>query len=288
MADISLRVIDMSNKSDPVEVSHLDFEAANTAFSRYGVRVVGDYVYVAIGHYDEHSDNGLHIIDVSNPSNPFRIGKYCWEGGFYDLEVSDDFAYACTPDKRTLAGGSLCVIDISTPAKPLSVGRLEFNRDPVHISVKDNYAYITYDFGRKMSVIDISMPNSPTEVADWTYTSNQGDEDCITISSNYAYMGSVTGSLFIVDVGIPSEPTMLGEYRLADLLGSVTDVAVSGNYAYLAHRFGLSVIDISNPSMPTEAGSFTGMHKAGNCVAVAGGYCFLGGSSGLYVLKCLN
>lgn len=296
MADISLKVIDVSNPSNPKEVGRYDFSHANTAFSKYGVCVIDQYAYVAIGLHEVHDDNGLHIIDVSDPSVPRRVGQYRIEGGTfgsgtYDVAVAENYAYVITDEEPQISsrGESLLVFDISAPSNPRNVGQCEISscwHSPESITVKDSYAYIV-SYGR-LHVIDISITNSPREVVTQRY---KGGVTCtgkhsIAVSDSYAYITTLEPSLFVFDIGSPSNPIEIGKYSPEkDYISAGYEVSVSGTYAYIAYRKGLLVIDISNPSTPVQVGQYTGMEVSGNCVAVSGNYVYLGGESGLHIFE---
>ena len=77
-----LRVIDVSDPENPVEIGYYD-----TPGYAHGVYISGSYAYVADG------DWGLRVIDVSNPSNPEEVGYYDTPGWAYGVYVSGDYAY---------------------------------------------------------------------------------------------------------------------------------------------------------------------------------------------------
>lgn len=282
-ADISLKVIDVSNPYKPKEVGRYDFNPAHSAFAKYGVCVKDQYAYVAIGYHNECDDNGLHIFDVSDPSHPLKIGQYYTEGGACDVAVAENYAYVPTREATielephfvdSVGERSLLIFDISTPSNPRNVGQLELSVAAESIAVKDNDAYIV-SHGR-LWVIDISLPNSPREVVTQDYmTGVTGTgKNGVAVSNSFAYLTTHDSSLFVFDIGIPSNPTAIGKYSPEGDYGAGYGVSVSGNYAYIAYTEGLLVIDISNPSTPVQVGHYTG---GGRCVAVSGNYVYLGG-----------
>ena len=83
----------------------------------YDVKVVGNYAYVADGAA------GLHVIDVSNPTNCVRVGGYDTmgpargvSGTARGVAVSGNYAYVADFDE------GLQVIDVRNPAKAVRVG----------------------------------------------------------------------------------------------------------------------------------------------------------------------
>ena len=77
-----LRVINVSNKSNPTEVAHYD-----TPGNACDVTVSGNYAYVADG------SSGVRIIDVSNPSSPIEVGAYIRRGFARSVAVQGNYAY---------------------------------------------------------------------------------------------------------------------------------------------------------------------------------------------------
>ena len=107
-----------------------------------------------------------------------------------------------------------------------------------------------------------------------------GDAQDIDVVGNKAYVISKkngsAGEFFILSLSNPDDPVLQGEYEVSD---HVNAVAVSGNFAYLAtSKSGeeLTVVNISNPSAPTQAAlvDIPNVSQAFD-VAVSGSYAYL-------------
>lgn len=64
-------------------------------FARGPARAVtlsGNYAYVAYTYQGDWT-TGLQVIDISNPTNPQRLGAYDTTGAISDVAVSGNFAY---------------------------------------------------------------------------------------------------------------------------------------------------------------------------------------------------
>jgi len=120
-----LRVIDISNPSNPVEVGYYD-----TPGYAMGVAVSGSYAYVADWHY------GLRVIDITDPSNPVEVGYYNTPGYAYGVAVSGSYAYVA--DRRA----GLRVIDITDPSNPVEVGYYDTPGYAMSVAVSGSYAYV--------------------------------------------------------------------------------------------------------------------------------------------------
>jgi len=91
----------------------------------------------------------------------------------------------------------------------------------------------------------------------------------VAVSGNYAYIGQGQ-DIVVLDVSSPDSPVELGRVTTS---GFVYDVAVSGDYAYVAdYPNGLVIVDISDKSAPTIAGSYDTAGYAAQCVAISGDY----------------
>jgi hypothetical protein len=80
-------------------------------------------------------------------------------------------------------------------------------------------------------------------------------------------------------------------YAGSTLWGDMRDVAVRGNYAYCALRYGLMILDISNPDSPAFASKVYLDRGCGETwgVTVVGDYAYLAdGSNGLQIIDVSN
>ena len=269
-----LRIIDVSNPENPIELGFYD-----TPGNAEAVATSGDYAYIA------DSDHGLRIIDVSNPQNPEEVGFYDTPGRVYGVAPSGGYAYIADYS-------SLRVVDVSNPENLYEVKFYETPGYTENVTVLGDYAYIA-DWASGLRVIDISNPENPYEVG---FSSTPGFSWGVTLSGDYAnpnvssigitaYIANDFSGLRIVDVSNPKNPEEVGFY---DTPGFTWDVAVSGDYAYLADDFnGLRIVDVSNPKNPEEVGFY---YPPGNAmsVAVSSGYAYITDYSSLSVVDVSN
>jgi hypothetical protein len=228
LADDALSIIDISNKSNPVEVGYInDTESQGTANCleyTSDVYVSGKYAYVTA-----YLDDGLSIIDISDPTNPVEVGY------INDTEV----------------GGTANLLD-----------------GPWKLYVSGKYAYVTSLFDEGLSVIDISDPTNPIEVGYINDTEKGGTAHLldgaygIYVSGKYAYVTAwYDDGLSIIDVSDPTNPIEVGYINDTEAAGGTAnclewpyDLYVSGKYAYVTSRedSAISVIDVSDPTNPIE------------------------------------
>jgi hypothetical protein len=122
--DHGLRIVNISNPVDPVEVGHYDI--SNWAMD---IVVVENYAYISTG---VGGGGGLRIIDISNPESPIEIGHHDLSGGGAEsLAVIDNYVYLAN-----IMG--LRVIDVSDPTSPVEIGIYEDWRDTT-IAITNEY-----------------------------------------------------------------------------------------------------------------------------------------------------
>ena len=94
----------------------------------------------------------------------------------------------------------------------------------------------------------------------------------VALQGDYAYTGAGQ-RLLILNVSNPSLPKLTG---WTDLLPeAITDVAVVGDYAYIAdYESGLRIIDVSDPTSPTEAGFYDTSSYA-EALSIVGNYAYV-------------
>ena len=243
--DSGLRVIDVSNPTNPQEIAYYD-----TPGSARGVYVTGGYAYVADG------DSGLRVIDVSNPPYPREIGYYDTPGNAHGVHVTGNYAYVAD------GWGVLRVIDVSDPANPQEVGSWHIRGYAYDVYVVGVYAYLA-DGGAGLRVIDVGNPTYPHAIGH--YDTPGGAYD-VYVTGGYAYVAVGGAGLRVIDVSDPSDPHKIAYYNVP----GYTDTYVKGNYAYTTFYGEIVIIDLNDLSNPHEIsrvdipGQGTGIYVKGN------------------------
>lgn len=252
--DDGLRIIDVSNPSAPVQVTHY----AWLTCCAQNIVVAGNYAYLI------YENNGVDIVDISAPAAAVHAGYYVRPtsptGMAPDpgLAVSGEYAYM--PDSR----GKLHVVNVSNPTMLIEVGSYMMLGAVNAVGKADDYVY-TIDWASRISVIDVSEPATPVKVSSIPIYA----EDMVVVG-NTIYLAN--GQLRIIDVSNPMTPTIIGSY---DTPGHAYDVVVAGDYAYVADGYtGLSVINVSNPSTPVKVSTYDTPNDAIG-IAVAGRYAYV-------------
>jgi YVTN family beta-propeller protein len=183
-----------------------------------------------------------------------------------------------TPTQKLSVVGNISnIIDSNTSMSVIattSVGSSP-SSSPFSVFVSGRYAYVANNASNTMSVIDISNPATPVQIA--TTSVGTGPEQ-IVVSGRYAYVAN-TGSdtLSVVDISNPRAPRQVGV--TAAISSGADTVFVSGRYAYVGGVNGISVVDVANPLSPVEiATAITGLGNTGS-VYVSGRYIYAGDSA---------
>jgi len=171
-------------------------------------------------------------------------------------------------------GESLRIIDVSNPASPNEVGFIDTPAS--NVCVADNYAYVS---SGGLRIIDVSNPTSLKSVG---YLNTQGFAGGISISGNYAYVGTYTMGpcgLYIIDVSDPTSPIEVSHCSVYCL-----SVYVSGNYAYVSdapsnHLHGLTILDVNDPALPIEIVRYFDTGGEPREVYVNGNYAYVNAES---------
>ncbi|MFC2141192.1 hypothetical protein ACFLQP_02730, partial [Acidobacteriota bacterium] len=208
---------------------------------------------------------GLEIINISNPSNPGKIGELEFDNNEGAIHVKGNYAYAVTVKE------GLKVIDVTIPSSPKLVKDLDIGAS--NICVSGNYAYVLNY--RQLVIVDISIPSQPTPVGIYCTEADTGlcvIDNYVYLISSYFYYG-----VKIIDVSTPSSPVMVNYFKPPELaLVRINRIFFKNNYAYLSHRNGVSILDVSNPLVPILVGNLeTG--AAVGALDVKGNYAYAAG-----------
>jgi|GEM_PF-1576397 len=206
-----------------------------------GIYYNNNYLYI-IGS-DVNWNSGFFIVDVSDEENPDYVGFV--EGNEGDLAFSGSYMYS--------AYTALHVFNLSNPEHPIEAANCPVsNGFAEHIKIQGNYAYLgCYEGG--LSIINITNPQSPTEVGFWDAPNEWFEPDAIDVVGNYAYIAAYDG-LYIINVSNPANPTLAGTYSIP---GWPSGIDVSGNFAYVGYSgAGLQILNVANPFNISQIGNY--------------------------------
>jgi hypothetical protein len=243
-SESGLSIVTLADLSNPTEVGHYELES----YSIY-TTIAGDYAYLGDDSSLGGGNSGLHIVDISDPVSPSRVGFYPELFAKYTT-ITDDYAY--------LSGSSgLHIIDVSDPISPSRVGLYShpYGNSPGKATVAGNYAYFTDLGGLQITggpldglqTIDISNPAHPVRVK-----ANLRQHRIEDVTPDYLY---VTGSdgLQRLDISNPFAPAV----DIAITTSFIYIYMIEGDHAFLrGESNSLRVVDLSDPTAPTELGFY--------------------------------
>ncbi|MFZ2634560.1 MAG: hypothetical protein WA081_01395 [Desulfosalsimonadaceae bacterium] len=258
---------------DRIDILDADFNRISTiTVTQTGL--VSGLFYSASDHllYAACKNNGLWIVDVSNPEHPFKAGVYLPDASTTEVNgvfVKGELAY--------LAGGvdGLFILNISDTANPvvLSQSRLPGGWGisyAIDIITSGSFSYVA-DLYNGIHVVDVTDPAKPVYKKGIALP---GASD-ITLSGNYLYATLQGNGTAIIDVTTPASPNVDSVYTTG---GVETVVRVADNLAYIGYGpAGLQAVDVTDPTEPFHNPAWT--YTDSGCTSIG----LTTGASTLYI-----
>ncbi len=251
-----IMIYDISNPASPTSVGSLaDVNGGGVRLEgpvELDIATIGGTPYAVVA---AHNDDGIEIVDISDPTNPTSAAEDAMA-----LGLSDDGPYDVAI--TTIGGSTYAVVtgynadgieifDISDPTTPTSKAKLKDGTDtgactaangekcldgPVDVEIAtiggSTYAVVAGSIDDGIEIIDISTPASPSSVsvvvdnADRELDGANGVAITTIGSSTYAVItGTTDDGISIIDISTPSSPVYVSE--LED--GTDTGVCTAAN-----------------------------------------------------------
>lgn len=185
-----------------------------------------------------------------------QIGS--WIGG-RDCDVEGDLA--CT-----VSGSVLTVWDLTDPAHPVERGSLSA-REMYSVDIWQNLA-IVVEVGYQVKVADIRFPDAPVWIGGVADTYAQR----VNVHDGIAYVSRRDGKLRLLDVG--ANPLFPPELAMIDLPSEPHEVFVGSGRAYVPFGRTVKIVDVTNPSQPSDLEQFE-TSKAAWALRVVGDWAFV-------------
>ena len=188
---------------------------------------------------------GLDIIDVSNPPFPVRIsylGLPGWENGVW---VNNPFGRAFVADDWE----GLQVINISDPTNPQAETSLLKGDYSYDVVVDRNYAYVA-NYACGLKIIDISNPTFPSEIGAYDTV---GRYPILfwtaTAKDSFAYGGF--WEFRVIDITDPHNPRTAA---ICDWFNPAKDIVIRDSFVYVAEDGKFEIFNVANPRQPRLVG----------------------------------
>ncbi len=219
--DFDFKVIDLTDKSDPIVLSEITYAGEPSA-----TVVSGNTAVLAAGL------TGIDIINITNPLNPVLLSKFEDEVNQYiDVDIKDDNVYCAT-------SGGLKIIDITDLKNPtllltVAVGAAD------NIVIDGNYVYMSVT-GKDLCIVDISTPSTAFEETTLDTAEKPND---IAIDGTFAYVAVGASGFQVIDISDPTSPTI----DATQVTVAANGIDASGDLVAIADgTAGLKLYNISN------------------------------------------
>ena len=169
---------------------------------------------------------------------------------------------------RTIVLVLLTLVGLSVPAIRAQdslnvdlVGQLPFDTEMGDIWVYADVAYLARFGGNGVSIVDVSDPANPTELAVYSSPATTGTWD-VKAAKGLAFLAPQSSGvgLVILDVRDPSTPVLLSEFshpRITSVHNIWADTTTSHLYLASNTTGAVEIVDVSNPVSPQYVASFT-------------------------------
>ena len=230
---VGIIIIDVSDPTDPVEVSRIGTPPLPPPRHGYDVKAFDHYIATNMGD----------IIDVSNVEIPEIIGTFQRS---HNIFIEPPYLYGACPNY---------IYDISNPSDPVYV--TDYGDDCHDITVINDTAYVAS--GRSGTrIIDMVDKSNLVTLGSFSLPSEYSHHAWPTSDGNYLLLTDETGpwGLTVWDISDYDDITIVAQYKLHEF-PTIHNVFVKGEFAYISHYTdGMSVLDITDPTKPEEVGYF--------------------------------
>jgi len=237
-----LRVLDVSNPTTPNPRGKVSLNGYCSDIAR-----IGDYAYCTL------LDQGLQVVDVSNPGLPqivytYSVSKDSDAGVWWScIYVTGNLAYIGSGNGGAQSG--IHIFDVSNPATPRLTGHFRDTPSyPSGMAARGKYLYVAYRELPSIQILDVSNPAAIFLAG--TYQPGAADlrvED-ILIEGSLAYLSaSFQMGVAVLDLTDPLHPVRRGTI---DTPNVATRAVKAGDYLYVSDLWdkpGIICIDATNP-----------------------------------------
>ncbi|NHJ86924.1 MAG: hypothetical protein FK734_15785 [Asgard group archaeon] len=223
-----------------IEYSHFDDDGGYSE----GVALQNDIAYIA------NADQGLEIINISDPFNPKYLATVPTSGNAVDVLLSNNYAYV----SQSIYG--VAVININNPKKPILVSNINPGGNVLAVDIRSNLLHIITEYNG-FYLYDVSNPYRPMEISHWE---DSNIHKGISVLNKHALLATWGVGLQILDLTFTSSPIFLGQWdELSSLTYGIDSAIIDGQkIAFLASTsHGLEIINFTNPQEPVKIASYT-------------------------------
>lgn len=248
-----LRIIDISNPFNPIELSHYANGSTVNA-----IAVKDDVLYMGACVYNNaySCSREFTILDISNPASPQEISA-AYAGRIDDLDTYGDYLYHVETSDDDIR-----IFDISNPSTPTYLNSVGFPDNGLshELKIDGQYAYLTSFNG--IRAYTLTNPITPTYFASY----DPNGIFSIMPNNDYIYIAQGSDGLIIADI----TPPVIDEVARYQIFSWPTDIAEAGGYVYLLDSIGLHILDVSDPLNPAEVNLYNHQNTSHERLIISG------------------
>lgn len=224
----TLRVIDFSSPSAPVEVGRIEnpFFAGTSAVS-----ISGDHLYLS-------ALDGFHVIDISDPAVPADIGLVAGNHGADQIVSQGERAYSAHHR-------GLRIYDVSDPSDPVFLANGLEGEAVLDVALGDQLALVALGTGG-LQILDVGSLSLPSIVGG---VETAGTTEVIAAHEDVVYRVKDTG-LQVFRVTSAGRPVEVGFVELGFRPGSTALVDKGTLYLSVGSDDGVAILSLANPRRP--------------------------------------
>jgi len=257
-------------------VKKIELKASHPVPSKStSIQVVDNYAYVT------DSDNGLRIVELSNPKEPIKVVSI--NGITYAVKIADNFAYVS-------ASSGVYIFDVSNPKELAPVGFIKPPGYALYSEIVGDYLYVASYTGG-LQVFKIKKEKDPADpskekviLSGAGFYKTPGEANHVKIVGEYAYVADGDKGLQIIKIDPdPHNPDKLilkkvGFYSDDKIYTSTVEIV--GKYAYIngvnvpgTDAKGVIILDISDSKNPHKVSPVLGL--APQDIKILGNFMFI-------------
>ncbi len=197
----------------------------------YDVQVAGDYAYVT-------NNDGVMVVDVSNPRNPTKVSEISTTQAPFAVGVYGENCFVA------FGNGEFRISDISSPSNPQTVISSSVGSGIVtKIVIVDSYVYVSL---RGVGYRILNFTGTSLDLV-YTYSDSQGES--LAVKDDLLYFGNPNAGVKVFNISSVTTPNYI---RTLSTSTSVWDMDIHENLLFVGcHGAGFRIYSLSNPTNPS-------------------------------------